>query len=323
MLARATAGTTPYFYPVGIPSALVSPTYPFYYRPIDMTPSSTTANVYGVRLVDNPDADTFLTTKFDDTLCSVNPHYYHRIYHNQGGNAAGITMYFDPTTDGYWTDMAHWNIPHHSEWNYMGPPTLGSGYGFSNSIEIPNWNSYNPYAFALAAKKFYVNAGPDQQVYQDANVNLNAVISTPNVSSIIWSPDTLLSDNTIADPTAVAHNNIEYIVTVTDKAGCVARDSVRIILLPSGLLIPTAFSPNSDGTNDVFRPLNKNLNKIVFQVYDRWGQKVYETDVIGDGWDGTYRGRKQDLGVYVWQAQYQLTGQTKTFSESGNVTLVR
>jgi hypothetical protein len=45
--------------------------------------------------------------------------------------------------------------------------------------------------------------------------------------------------------------------------------------------------------------------------------------VIGDGWDGTYKERKQDLGVYVWQAQYQLNGIDKTFTESGNVTLVR
>jgi gliding motility-associated-like protein len=110
---------------------------------------------------------------------------------------------------------------------------------------------------------------------------------------------------------------------VTDKSGCVIRDSVRLILLPDLLLIPTAFSPNNDGVNDLFRPLNKNLNKIVFQVFNRWGEKIYETDVIGDGWDGTFKGRKQDLGVYAWQAEYQLTGQTKTLSISGNVTLVR
>lgn len=321
-LSRATATTSPYLYPVGIPSALVSATYPFYYRPLDMTPTSATPNIYGTRLVDNPTADTFDVLKFDDTLCSVNPLFYHRIYHTSGGNATAITMYFDPTSDGYWTDMAHWGVPHAAEWNYMGTPTTGSNYGFS-SIEIPNWSNFTKYPFALASKKFYVNAGPDQQVYADQTVSLNASISTVNINSIVWSPDTFLNNNTIADPTATATQNIEYIVTVTDKSGCVIRDSVKLILLPSGLLIPTAFSPNDDGHNDLFRPLNKNLNKLVFQVFDRWGQKIYETDVVGDGWDGTYKGRKQDLGVYVWQAQYQLSGQTKTFSESGNVTLVR
>jgi gliding motility-associated-like protein len=75
--------------------------------------------------------------------------------------------------------------------------------------------------------------------------------------------------------------------------------------------------------NDLFRPLNKNIKRLSFQVYDRWGEKIYETDVIGDGWDGTYKGRKQDLGVYVWQAEYQLDGLSKTFNASGNVTLVK
>ena len=69
--------------------------------------------------------------------------------------------------------------------------------------------------------------------------------------------------------------------------------------------------------------LNPNLKTLVFRVYDRWGVLVYETDVIGDGWDGTYKNMKQDLGVYVWQAQYSLTGINETFTASGNVTLVR
>jgi gliding motility-associated-like protein len=145
-----------------------------------------------------------------------------------------------------------------------------------------------------------------------------------NLSSIEWVPNLYLNDNTIADPTATATENINYVIVVTDKSGCVIKDSVKLTLLPDLLLIPTAFSPNNhDGVNDIFRPLNKNLNKIDFQVFDRWGQKLYETDVIGDGWDGTYKGRMQDLGVYVWQAQYQLTGQTKVLSASGNVTLVK
>jgi gliding motility-associated-like protein len=321
-LSRTTNSTSTYLYPVGIPSSLVTATYPFYYRPLEMTPVSTTQNVYGTRLVDNPTADTYDVLQFDDTLCSVNPHFYHRIYHTTGGNAAAITMYFDPTSDGYWTDMAHWGVPHTTEWNYMGQPNTGSNYGFS-SIQIPNWSNFTKYPFALASKKFYVNAGPDQDVYANQTVSLNASISTVNINTISWTPDLFLNDNTIADPTAVPTSNVEYVVTVVDKSGCVIRDSVKLTLLPDALLIPTAFSPNGDGVNDLFRPLNKNLNKLVFMVFDRWGEKVYETDVIGDGWNGTYKGRKQDLGVYVWQAQYQLTGQTKTFSESGNVTLVR
>jgi hypothetical protein len=75
--------------------------------------------------------------KLDDSLCKVNPLYYHRIYHTQGTDASNIKMYFDPSGDGFWTDMAHWGTA--GNWNYMGVPTTGSGYGFS-SLEIPNWS---------------------------------------------------------------------------------------------------------------------------------------------------------------------------------------
>jgi gliding motility-associated-like protein len=112
----------------------------------------------------------------------------------------------------------------------------------------------------------------------------------------------------VQDPKATPTETTEYTLTVTDKSGCVLRDSLKLTLLPDLLLIPTAFSPNTDGLNDIFRPLNKNLSKIAFQIYDRWGEKVYETDAVGEGWDGTYKGVKQPIGVYVWKAEYQITG---------------
>jgi gliding motility-associated-like protein len=321
-LSRATNQQTAYFYPTGIPSDSVSATYPYYYRPIDMTPASATANTYGVRLADNPTDDTYNVAKFDDTLCSVNPHFYHRLYHSVGGNAVAVKMYFDAAADGGWTDMAHWDAPLSARWNYMGPSVAGSGYGFS-SVEIPDWSNFTPNPFALASKRFYVNAGPDQTLYPNQTVTLNATISTVDIDSIQWTPDLYLSSSTIADPAATPAQTTEYIITVVNNLGCRISDSVTLTILPDVLLIPTAFSPNNDGHNDVFRPLNKNLKQLAFQVYDRWGQKIYETDVIGDGWDGTYRNMKQDLGVYVWQAQYKLDGIDKTFTESGNVTLVR
>lgn len=322
-LSRATNSTSDYFYPTGIPSAIVSVTDPFYYRPVAMTPTSTAANIYGARLADNPTLDTFNVLQFDDTLCSVNPHYYHRLYHTAGGNATAITMFFDPTTDGVWSVMAHWGSPFGNEWNYMGTPSTGTGYGFS-TVQVPNWSNFSPESFALASKKFYINVTPrSENIYANQSIPLNVVVSTLSIDSIQWTPDLYLNNNTIADPIATPTESTTYYVIVTDQSGCTMKDSVTLTMLPDILLIPTAFSPNGDGLNDVFRPLNKNLKQLDFQVYDRWGQKIYETDVIGDGWDGTYRGVKQDIGVYVWQAEYQLQGLNETFNVSGNVTLVR
>ena len=272
-LSRATNQQTAYFYPTGIPSDSVSTTYPYYYRPIDMTPTSTNNNIYGVRLADNPTDDTYNVLQFDDSLCKVNPHFYHRLYHTGGGDPVAIKMYFDPTADGGWTDMAHWAAPLTAKWNYMGPPTDGAGYGFS-SIEIPDWSNFTPNPFALAAKRFYVNAGPDQTLYPNQTVTLDATvsISTVSIDSIEWAPGTYLSSTDIADPTATPAQTTEYIVTVTNDIGCKASDSIILTVLPDVLLIPTAFSPNNDGLNEYFKPLNKNLK--IFR-YTTGGARKY------------------------------------------------
>jgi len=317
-LSRATNSSAVYFYPTGTPSSITG--LPFYYRPIDMTPSASAYDIYGVRVAHDPTGDSYDVLKLDDTLCRVNPLYYHRLYHTQGSDPTKIKMYFDQANDGYWTEMAHWRTAGY--WNYMGVPATGSGYGFS-SIEISNWSNFSPHPFALGSKKFYLRAGPDQDIYPGQTVTLNPVIGTVNLQDIAWSPSTFLDYDNVKDPKATPTETTEYTITVTDKSGCVMKDSLKLILLPDLLLIPTAFSPNSDGLNDIFRPLNKNLSKIAFQIFDRWGEKVYETDQLGEGWDGTFKGVKQGLGVYVWRAEYQLTGSTKSLSASGNVTLVK
>ena len=317
-LSRATNATIPYFYPTGTPSSLVGAV--FYYRPITLTPTSTSLNIYGVRLAHDPTADSYDVTKLDNILCKVNPLYYHRMYHSQGANATDVKMYFDAGTDGTWTDMAHWSTT--ADWVYMGAPISGSGIGFS-TLEIKNWSNFKPHPFALGSKKFNLDAGPNQTINMGQSATLSPIIGTTNIASILWSPASTLDADNVKNPHATPTETTQYLLTVIDNHGCQVSDTVTISLLPDMLLIPTAFSPNKDGLNDIFRPLNKNLNKLTFQVFNRWGEKVYETDQIGEGWDGSYKGVKQDIGVFIWQAQYQLVGNPQSLSASGNVTLVK
>ena len=114
-----------------------------------------------------------------------------------------------------------------------------------------------------------------------------------------------------------------YTLTVTDGAGCKISDSLTVNVTSTGLLIPTGFSPNGDGVNDVFHVLNKNLVKLDLAVFDRWGVKVYETTDWTVGWDGTFKGMKQEIGTYVWECSYQLIGESELKSAKGNVTLLR
>ena len=75
--------------------------------------------------------------------------------------------------------------------------------------------------------------------------------------------------------------------------------------------------------NDVFRTLSTNLAKYRMLVFNRWGEKVYETEDPAEGWDGTYKGVPQDIGVYVYTIDYQTFSSTILKTMSGNVTLVK
>src|SRR5690606_14147688 len=65
------------------------------------------------------------------------------------------------------------------------------------------------------------------------------------------------------------------------------------------LLIPNAFTPNSDGQNDIFKVVNISDQKILdFKIFNRWGTVLYRTTDVHAGWDGTYKGQQQPFGVY-------------------------
>jgi gliding motility-associated-like protein len=92
------------------------------------------------------------------------------------------------------------------------------------------------------------------------------------------------------------------------------------VYAPEAVFIPTAFTPNSDGMNDVFRVKGENLQNFKLLVYDRWGEKIYESSNPNEGWDGTYKGRPVQQDTYVYQVTAKNIGDKKM---TGAVTLVR
>ncbi|NCP45110.1 MAG: gliding motility-associated C-terminal domain-containing protein, partial [Flavobacteriales bacterium] len=89
--------------------------------------------------------------------------------------------------------------------------------------------------------------------------------------------------------------------------------------------IPNSFTPNDDGTNDVFRAYGEGIDLSNFKMYvfDRWGEKIFETDDITDGWDGTYRGSPVANGVYVWRIETKELFVNKRHEIMGHVNLFR
>ncbi len=317
-LSRATLASSAYIYPLGSPS-YVNP--PSIFRPIEYTPTTGAANTYGAMVVKGDATnDGYNVTTVDDILCKVNPNFYHRLYHSTGGDAVALKMFFDPSTDGEWTEEAHWDTP--NRWNYLGVSSAGSGLGFS-TVRVAGVNDFQPEPFALGRKKFTVNAGPDVSIYLGQSTDFNPTIGAPIVSAIEWTPAVTLNCNTCENPTATPPITTQYNIKVTDDAGCVATDSLLVKVDIAQLLIPTAFSPNGDGVNDIFRALNKNLQKFNLEVFNRWGEKVYQTSDPMEGWDGMYEGMKQEIGVFAWKCDYKFLGIDAQKTASGNVTLVR
>jgi gliding motility-associated-like protein len=142
--------------------------------------------------------------------------------------------------------------------------------------------------------------------------------SKQSYSSYLWNTGSSASSIIISQPGI-------YWLRVKDAKGCVGRDTV--VVEPKdcmeGFYIPTAFTPNSDGKNDVFRPLLfGHVKKYQFAVYNRWGQVVFQTTEPNKSWDGRIAGLPQDTGVFVWVCTYQFEG-AEVKTERGTVTLIR
>jgi gliding motility-associated-like protein len=99
-----------------------------------------------------------------------------------------------------------------------------------------------------------------------------------------------------------------------------SRSNYAEVYAPAAVFIPSAFTPNSDGMNDVFKIKGENLQDFKLLVYDRWGEKIYESTNSSEGWDGTYKGNPVQNDTYVYQVTAKNLGDKKM---TGAVTLVR
>jgi gliding motility-associated-like protein len=177
-----------------------------------------------------------------------------------------------------------------------------------------------------------LDLGPDRYISLGDRVRLTAVTNIPAnaIAALKWTqPDTL--GNLFGATLDVQPLQTSWFAAVVrDTNGCTALDSVQVFVERSQrLYIPNAFSPNNDGTNDVFMLFSgpEVLRIRTIQVFDRWGILVFEKqDFIPNdpvfGWDGTYRGVLQNPGVYVFHGQVEyLDGRVERFK--GDVTLIR
>jgi gliding motility-associated-like protein len=113
--------------------------------------------------------------------------------------------------------------------------------------------------------------------------------------------------------------------TITNNLGCTSSITKPVnVLKVCGEFIPTAFTPNGDGTNDTFGPLYAvKANDLIFRVFNRWGQKVFETNNWRQPWNGKIKGVDAPTGAYVWSMQYINRDDKKPYQAKGTVVLIR
>jgi gliding motility-associated-like protein len=159
-------------------------------------------------------------------------------------------------------------------------------------------------ASQIHVEDIFIDAGKDTSVQANIPFTLNANWTGDfhGVPVLSWSPANGLNTTGGKNPTASLQNDQSYYLTATTDIGCKAIDSIKIrVFNAPGILVPSAFTPNSDGLNDLLRPRYNGIKRLDdFSVYDRWGQLVFRTTDMTKGWDGKVNGQLQSNGTFVW-----------------------
>ncbi|MFT3981890.1 MAG: PKD domain-containing protein [Ferruginibacter sp.] len=174
----------------------------------------------------------------------------------------------------------------------------------------------------LHVARIVADAGP-----ADTNVVIGQPLQLTATGSnhYSWTPVTWLNNPAIFNPVSLPQESIQYVVRVSNDQGCFDTDTINVKLfkIDPDLLVPTAFSPDGDGLNDVFRPIVIGMRSLdAFRVYNRWGQLVFTTTQPGYGWNGEFKGQPQAAGTYVWYAE-GVTYLGRKIEKKGSVILIR
>ena len=221
--------------------------------------------------------------------------------------------------------------------------TLNSTAGFTNykwqdGSTLPYINIRNPGFYKITATSYCGIPSADSITvkYTDTVLNLlppvqticlydTAFIVLPvDVNNITWQPigNALLNNNTIA---AYPTQNTAYVIRAERFPNCTVTNNTAIVVkrCPEFVFVPGAFTPNNDGLNDIFRAtVTRPVAYYQFIVYNRYGQKLFESSNPAAGWDGSYRGSRQNIGGYTWQVTYQFRNGVMN-TERGTCLLLR
>lgn len=206
---------------------------------------------------------------------------------------------------------------------------LWSNGATTSSIKVKELGTYSVTVYDLHNCKGYdttnINSfklNPNHFLPNDTSICLNEKIFIKPFlpfSSYLWNDGTINSS-------IVINKSGAYWLNVVDQNGCSGTDTILVKTKTNclqGVFVPSAFTPNNDGKNDIFRPIiYGTVNNYSFKIYNRWGGLVFQTSDPQAGWDGKIGSIIQGANTYVWSLTYQLNSESiKT--EKGTFILLR
>jgi gliding motility-associated-like protein len=198
------------------------------------------------------------------------------------------------------------------------------------SVTVSDQNNCKAYQSASVSIDYIyqnVQVWADDDTIWDSQSTVLHTTSIPGVG-YLWSPSAWLNDPALSSPTATPPpGTYWYQIVLDDGNGCIYTDSLKIVVLDvfcyePYIFIPNAFSPDGDGYNDVLYVRGVFIEELELLIFDRWGSLVFETRNQEIGWDGTYKGKKLDPGVFAYYLKITCYNQM-LFTKKGNITLIR
>ncbi len=172
------------------------------------------------------------------------------------------------------------------------------------------------------APQTVIDAGEDVTIYPGES---HQIYTKGNASLFSWFPPYALDNTTVSDPVATPAVSTMYFVTGQTENGCESKDSIYIRVSPETLLdLPNAFTPGSGTSiNDLLKIKKRGIATLnYFRIFNRWGELIWQTTDIEEGWNGRYKGEPQPMGAYVFMIEAK-TSTGRIFNKQGTVTLIR
>ena len=276
----------------------------------------------------------FLTTQISEDASkkavineqlSFNDCWQHIVYVRSGGNTL---LYVNGVLTGESATSSRVDISNSGTLSISQSPCLSTtDNAFAGLID--ELRIYNRVLSRTEIEELYL--GPDRIGNRDTLIFLGnsvpAFVGSTCADDFNWSPIATIDDPSSATPILTPTETTTYTLQASD-AVCTATDTLRVTVVdPADLdcnqtYVPNAFTPNGDGRNEVYRISNPYaIDLISFEIYDRWGSRIFVTDSPFDGWDGAFKGQEMNPGVLLYRIRFRCDGQEEV--SFGSFTLIR